>query len=145
MNDNARKIFDILGVEPNEHFKVRILGVETDSEPSDYAPLNDIYYIDENLFVYRDGSCKSLPRLLRPLLNGTYKIVKLTNEPKKEKLRDLTLEEYKKWLKKNCSNLSCEDCVFLKAKCNTNSIGCWIKHKDAYSEKFLNQEIEVEE
>lgn len=127
MNDNVRKVFDILGVEPNEKFKIEGNG-------------DTIYYIDEKLYVYRNNEMLCSDKGLSNLINGYFKIIKL---PKKKKLRDLTLEEYKKWLKKNCSNLSCEDCVFLKAKCNTNSIGCWINHKDAYSEKFLNQEIEV--
>lgn len=129
MTNNVKKIFEILDIEPNEIFRV--------------DGTNKTYYIDEDLMLFYAETKESSLNMLRFILNGTYKIIKLPKENKK-KLRDLTLEEYKKWLKKNCSNLSCEDCVFLKAKCNTNSIGCWINHKDAYSEKFLNQEIEVE-
>ena len=144
MTDNARKIFDILGVEPNEKFKVKILDLETDYDPNNYIPLNEVYYIDENLFVYRDDSCKSLPRLLRPLLNGTYKIVKLPKETKKKKLRDLTLEEYKKWSNKKCASYTfCVNCPFAVVNCDENSKACWIKHKELYSDTFLNQEIEV--
>ena len=137
MNDNVRKIFDILGVEPNEHFRVSILGVETDSKPDNYTPLNDVYYIDENLFVYREGSCKSLPRALRPLLAGEAAIIKL---PKKKKLRDLTPEEFDKL---PCEE--CQSCIFYNVPCNSNNNRCWINHKDLYSDKFLDQEIEVEE
>lgn len=65
--------------------------------------------------------------------------------PKKKKLRDLTMEEYKKWVRKNCDNgiLCCRDCVFRYANCDKHFR--WIDRKDLYSDKFLDQEIEVEE
>ena len=137
MNDNVRKVFDILGVEPNEHFKVRILGAETDGEPSDYAPLDDVYYIDENLMVHIDGSDEPLPKALRPLLAGEAAIIKLS---KIKKLRDLTPEEFDK--------IPCEDCpscIFYNVPCNSRNNRCWINHKDLYSDKCLDQEVEVEE
>ena len=64
---------------------------------------------------------------------------------KKKKLRDLTEEEYKKWVIENCDNgiLSCRDCVFRYVNCDKHFR--WIHHKDLYSDKFLDQEIEVEE
>lgn len=139
MNDNVRQIFNMLGVEPNEEFEIE--------------DKNCFWKIDEKLnLYYRQGhydngdyAYKMFHNvLILDLINNPELIIKLPKELKKKKLRDLTEEELKKWVRKNCSNLSCEDCVFLKAKCNTNSIGCWINHKDAYSEKFLNQEIEVE-
>ena len=130
MEDNVRKVFDILGVEPNERFKIERCG-----NPA------TIYTVDENLIILDDKE-NIYETLLAYLLRGDCKIIKL---PKTKKLRDLTEEEYKKWKRQNCGNLSCEDCVFIKAKCNTNSIGCWVNHKDIYSDKFLNQEIEVEE
>ena len=135
MNEKVKKVFELLGVEPNEEFEV----VLNDNNKFPYK-----LKFDENLQGYcfrnewRFDEC-----LLRFLLSGTYQIIKLSKEPKKKKLRDLTEEEYKKWKRQNCGNLSCEDCVFIKAKCNTNSIGCWVNHKDIYSDKFLNQEIEV--
>ena len=99
-------------------------------------------YINDRGYVCYGEDDRELWAATMELLTGDSYYEIITN---KKKLRDLAPEEYKKWLNKNCSNLSCKDCVFLKAKCNTNSIGCWINHKDAYSEKFLNQEIEVEE
>lgn len=144
MTDNARKIFDILGVEPNEKFKVRILDLETDYDPNNYIPLNGVYYIDENLFVHIDGSCKTLPRALRSLLNAdVLDIVKLPKEPKKKKLRDWTEKEFKNFCLKYNDN--CENCIFGYVDCDSNSRRCWIKNKDLYSDKFLDQEIEVEE
>ena len=62
----------------------------------------------------------------------------------KKKLRDISLEEFKVWGIKNCKQLSCEKCVFSKVCCDEVSSDCWINNKDIYSDKFLNQEIEIE-
>ena len=62
----------------------------------------------------------------------------------KKKLRDISLEEFKVWGIKNCKQLSCEKCVFSKVYCDEVSSNCWINNKDIYSDKFLNQEIEIE-
>ena len=64
---------------------------------------------------------------------------------KKKKLRDLTEEEYKKWVIENCDNgiLCCKDCVFRYVNCDKHFR--WIDRKDLYSDKFLDQEIEVKE
>lgn len=62
----------------------------------------------------------------------------------KKKLKDISLEEFKVWSIKNCKQLSCEKCVFSKVCCNAFSRNCWVNNKDIYSDKFLNQEIEIE-
>ena len=62
----------------------------------------------------------------------------------KKKLKDISLEEFKVWSIKNCKQLSCEKCVFSKVCCDEFSSDCWINNKDIYSDKFLNQEIEIE-
>lgn len=62
----------------------------------------------------------------------------------KKKLKDISLEEFKVWSIKNCKQLSCEKCVFSKVCCDEFSRNCWINNKDIYSDKFLNQEIEIE-
>lgn len=135
MNDNVRKVFDLLGVEPNEEFKV-IAGDESN--------ITYKFKFDENLqgyyfsrkWVYADES-------LRLLLNGYYKIIKL---PKKKKLRDITPEEFDKWQRKNCDCIDCRKCLFANAVCYNSAFdNSWINHKEIYSDKFLNQEIEVEE
>lgn len=128
MNENVRKIFDMLGVEPNEKFKVDGCGNPT-----------LILTIDETLFISDDR--KNIHgALLTYLLRGDYKIIKL---PKKKKLRDLTPEEWDKWLKKNCGD--CSECIFRKALCSdSRKEESWINNKDLYSDKFLDQEIEVE-
>lgn len=63
----------------------------------------------------------------------------------KVKLRDLTKEQYKKWELQNCRvGAICEECIFSFANCICEHNKCWIKNKDLLSDKFLNQEIEVE-
>lgn len=58
----------------------------------------------------------------------------------KKKLKDISLGEFKVY----CKQLSCEKCVFSKVCCDEFSSDCWINNKDIYSDKFLNQEIEIE-
>ena len=133
MNDNVRKIFDMLGVEPNEKFKL-----ESDAT-------NTIYYITEDLkFIGKNGSGEyNFDDCFRLVLTNNKNIIKLPKEPKKKKkkLRDLTSEEYEKWRDKNC-NYMCGKCPFNHVVCDY--LDCWVKNKDLYSDKFLNQEIEVE-
>ena len=77
------------------------------------------------------------------LLNGYYKIIKLSKEPKK--LRDWTEEDYKKWKDKNCKiDSMCDKCIFKNVVCAEFYSESWVNNKDAYSDKFLNQEIDVE-
>ena len=66
-------------------------------------------------------------------------------EKKKIKLKDLTPEQYKKWCKDNCSDTKCTSCIFYKVSCGDWREDCWITNKDVYNEKFLNQELEIEE
>ena len=137
MTDNVRKVFDMLGVEPNEKFKL-----ESDAT-------NTIYYITEDLkFVgINESGENNFDDCFRLLLtNKIGNIVKLPKEPKKKKLRDLTNDEYTKWKVKNCDNVnrSCTNCIFRYANCSGTNFG-WANNKDIYSDKFLDQEIEVEE
>ena len=71
------------------------------------------------------------------------------------KLRDLTEEQYKQWASDHCVNFD-EDCVdkVQCGHCPFNWIACqilgenshdlWTVHKDLYSDKFLDQTIEIE-
>ena len=138
MTDNVRKIFDMLGVEPNEKFKLKAVGKE-----------DAVYYLTGNLigclFDERGEDYESIVEwLLREALINPEDIIKLPKESKKKKLRDITMEEYKKWLNKNCKNTSCDSCNFNNVACNMG-IRSWVNNKDLYSDKFLDQEIEVEE
>lgn len=133
MNDNVRKVFELLGVEPNEKFKLK----------EDEKIFEGIYYFGEDLCVYSEFDGLTYTNILFKILNGIYTIIKL---PKKKKLRDLTGEEWDKWQKKNCDYIDCRKCLFANAVCYNSAIdNSWVNHKDVYSEKFLNQEIEVEE
>ena len=126
MTDNVRKIFDLLGVEPNEKFKITGYIYET-------------FYITSGLSII-DNDGKKVEFLLQSLLNGMLKIIKL---PKKKKLRDLTPEEWDKWQRKNCDN--CNKCAFNIVSCSCSyEKRSWVNNKDLYSDKFLEQEIEVE-
>ena len=131
MTENVKKIFEILGIEPNEKFKVGGL------------VYGNIFTIDENLIISDDSETIHI-YLLTSLLTGDCKIIKLPKEPKKKKLRDLTKEEYKKWLEKNCKNNICDKCIFNNVVCSDADCS-WVNHKYLYSDAFLNKEIEVEE
>ena len=64
--------------------------------------------------------------------------------PKKKKLRDLTTKEWDKWQDKYCGN--CNKCAFNIVSCSCSyEKRSWVNNKDLYSDKFLDQEIEVEE
>lgn len=131
MNEKVKKVFNLLGVEPNERFKV-------DGYKGSFA-------IDENLVCkipYNNDF--NYYKWLADILINPEIIIKLPKEPKKKKLRDLTPEEWDKWQKKNCGD--CSKCIFANVTCFGSFVKeSWIHHKDVYSEKFLNQEIEVEE
>lgn len=61
----------------------------------------------------------------------------------KIKLRDLTIEQYKKWNRNTCEG--CDDCIFRNVYCSSDDRECWVYHKDMFSDKFLDQEIEIDE
>ena len=70
----------------------------------------------------------------------------IVNKKKKVKLRDLTPEQFKKWKERNCEGDKCKDCVFNQNKVNCIYVAyCWIKDKSIFSDKFLDQEIEIED
>ena len=88
MTDNARKVFDMLGVEPGEKFKIKSKkGTNNDSE----------YYINEHLeVIIVTGSGKESPMklaMLTKLIRGNNIIVKI---PKKKQVKYLTEDDVKK-------------------------------------------------
>ena len=135
MTDNVRKVFDLLGVEPNEKFRL-----ESDATNTIYYITEDLNFIGINKNV--ENNFDDCFRLL--LTNKIGNIVKLPKEPKKKKLRDLTPEEWSKWKNEKCPHIDCKECIFSNVMCSKIK-ECWIKHKYLYSDKFLDQEIEVEE
>lgn len=62
----------------------------------------------------------------------------------KIKLRDMTEEQYQTWLKNHCDFECCVKCRFNKINCTFTTEFNWIKNKNFYSNKFLNQEVEIE-
>ena len=62
-----------------------------------------------------------------------------------KKLRDLTVEQFKNWYKNTCYKLRCEECIFYRVPCAYDTINCWVRNKDLYSDKFLDQEVEIDE
>lgn len=62
----------------------------------------------------------------------------------KIKLRDITEVQYEKWQHQNCLG-ACKKCPFNKVICNSQVKSCWVNNKDVYSDKLLNQEIEIED
>lgn len=61
-----------------------------------------------------------------------------------KKLRNITDEEFHDWSHRECDPGKCMNCVFYSVNCdNGESSGSWLKHKDMYSDKFLDQIIEV--
>ena len=91
--------------------------------------------------------------------NCDYKITKedlnsndweIIEDKKIVKLRDLTDEDYKKFIDNSCKNLvsdnKCKNCAFQNVNCYYFDKNCWINHhKSLYSNTFLGQEIEIEE
>ena len=62
-----------------------------------------------------------------------------------KKLRDVTPEEYSNWKRIDCcSGAVCYKCPFYNVSCCEDSVDSWVYHKDLYSDKFLDQTIEVE-
>lgn len=129
MNENVKKVFEMLGVEPNEEFKV-----------ISKKRVFQVIHIDTRLRVLTDTS-NIVAEALRYLLTGEWQIVKL---PKKKKLRDWTMDDFKKWEDVNCKGV-CDDCPFTNVHCNDNAKRFWMNHKDLFSDKFLDQEVEVPE
>lgn len=73
------------------------------------------------------------------LENDNWEIVE---EKKKVKLRDLTLDQFEEWQDENCLKYKCrKDCPFRILECDD---AFWIDCKDMFSDKFLDQEIEIE-
>ena len=98
-------------------------------------------YINKNGYVCYDEEDRELWSITMELLIGkySYEIIK-----KKKKLRDITEEEFKNWMNKNCFlGGDCNKCIFSNVYCSTERN--WTCHKDLYSDEFLNQEIEVGE
>lgn len=61
---------------------------------------------------------------------------------KRIKLRDVSTLEFENWVIKNCRNNFCKTCTFNCVMCTGSR--SWVCNKELFSDKFLNQEIEIE-
>lgn len=119
--------------------KMKLIGKHFDVYDEEGKLLFANCYINENGYVCTGSN--ELWSITMGLLTGLY-YYEITS--KKKKLRDITEEDFQKWLNKNCSlRKDCIECIFNNVNCSDE--GNWVDHKDLYSDKFLNQEIEVEE
>jgi len=96
MNEKIKKVFDILGVEPNERFKIKYR--------ENNNIYDDIYFIKEDLNIYAET--KTTERWtdlkIRDLLIEHYEIIKLPKITEKEQLAiDYLKECGYNWLAKD--------------------------------------------
>lgn len=102
-----------------------------------------IYKIDTDWFQYlRNQDNQDFVLTPGELLAEDWEIAKM----KKVKLRDLTREQYEKWRRADCGGLklNCDLCPLRYADCSDYSDeGDWLDHKELFSDKFLDQEIEI--
>jgi hypothetical protein len=59
------------------------------------------------------------------------------------KLRDMTDKQYRDWVMSYCDGL-CTKCPLRYVSCTIVSSGYWSLNRDMYSDKFLNQTVEIE-
>lgn len=103
-------------------------------------------YINDRGYVCYGGDDREFWATTMELLTGNdyYEIIQ-----KKKKLRDLTKDEWNEWKRIYCVkniNSDCDVCLFKNVPCaNSGCENSWFNNKELYSDKFLNQEIEVEE
>lgn len=63
----------------------------------------------------------------------------------KIKLRDMTAEQWDKWYHEDCYHTDCEKCPITGCGCDTSgSKFSWVNNKEMFSDKFLDQELEIE-
>ena len=96
MTENVRKIFDMLGVEPNEEFEMLLDTCKFSFKCKIDAKLQGYYFDDEDWIFFGE--------LLKDLLNGSNKIIKL---PKKKHVGDKKCLDFK----------DCKDCPFKVIDC----------------------------
>lgn len=93
--------------------------------------------------IFSDNAWESDYKITKDDLNADdWEIVK---EKKKVKLRDISEEQYNGRHLKYCRKANCDDCFLNIVQCDNDEPNCRLFHKDMFSDKFLDQEIEVEE
>lgn len=119
MTENVRKVFNMLGVEPNERFK---------SYDREGIIVDGVAYLDEELIGYQivTGEETYVEDLLSNILNGLFTIIKL---PKKKHVGDL-----------QCEDADCKDCPLYAIHCfpaNDNLYNILEKWLEVYEDKEL--------
>ena len=109
----------------------------------DSARIDCYTYVYVNYSGYVIPQCKNFGDYILKMSDFNADDWEIVNEKKKVKLRDLTAEQVKKWIDENCNRGDyCKGCPFRCIECYDTF---WLSHKDMFSDKFLDQEIEVEE
>lgn len=98
-----------------------------------------IYYTDGTIFEDKGGYWHLTDKEIVEI--DDWEIVP---NKKKVKLRDLTQEQYVNYCRK-CGTRLCSECPLSGVECNLVFDSCWFKNKDLYNDKFLDQEVEIEE
>lgn len=100
-------------------------------------------YMPKNKTDLKTEDYHSVNLSWQDLFSGDWEIIK---EPKKVrvKLKDLTEKEFRNWKNEKCE-ADCEHCIFENVGCAEWKNNCWVKNKNLYSDKFLDQEIEIGE
>lgn len=119
----------------------------TSKQLRDYGYLY-IYYDNKSIFS-DSGEFVHLPDGLLDvqIVEGDDWEIFDETKPRKIKLRYLTPKQYKKWDAENCKcgRIECRNCLFSRVECDTYHENVWYLHKDLFSDKFLDQEVEVED
>lgn len=100
----------------------------------------DIYGAQKIRLKYLEGGPETYIICSSDLKADDWEIVK---EPKRVKLRDLTKKQLEKWLRTNCNSSKCNNCLFNKV--DYGYAYCWIKDNYLFDDKFLDQEIEIDD
>lgn len=106
--------------------------------------MSDKYYHIDNNHIYDNIGQLYTFGVEADVLQDDWEIVE---ELRKVKLRDLTEEQYREYVKgceEGCAERICDKCPFREVTCDLNNDNCWFYHKDLYSNKFLDREFEIE-
>ena len=105
---------------------------------------DNYYFLNEDYCLETKEGAVATFLTLPAIFSDDWEIFK---EKKKVKLRDLSKRKYVNWWYRHCFEQNkCEvDCPLKNVKCDARFTSSWIDNKDLYSDKFLDQEIEVEE
>ena len=104
----------------------------------------DIYGASKIRLKYIEGRPETYIIRSSDLNANDWEIVEAHNV----KLRDLTEEQYREYVKgceEGCAERICDKCPFREVTCDLNNDNCWFYHKDLYSDKFLDREFEIKE